>query len=51
MHPLISGDLARVVLNDRERALRERAERSRANRPGMRARLAARMPARLRGDR
>lgn len=51
MHPLISGDLARVVLNDRERALRERAERSRANRPGVRTRLAARIPARLRGER
>lgn len=45
MHPLISGDLARVVLNDRERALRERAERSRVTRPGIRRRVAARLRA------
>jgi len=51
MHPLISGDLARVVLNDRERMLRERTDRSRANRPGVRARAAARIPARLRRER
>lgn len=45
MHPLISGDLARVMLHGQERELRERAERERvrADRPGAGARVARRI--------